>query len=112
MFPGPCAAKGGYTGCNFDVSRYDPCNSGMVGCDPCSINQDCHPFDDTVIDEPRDLAYLDSLRGDHTFVTTNFNQTRDLRGDIAFDVSGLPAGASMTTHGQFALLKAWRGYVY
>lgn len=112
MFPGPCEVKGGYSGCNFDVARYDPCSTGMVGCDPCSINQDCHPFDDTVIDEPRDLAYLDSQRGDYTFVTTNFNQTRDLRGDLPVTASGLPPGASMTTHGIYALLKPWRGYVY
>jgi len=112
MFPGPCAAQGGYSGCNFDVSRYDPCNSGMVGCDPCSINQDCHPFDDTVIDEPRDLAYLDSQRGDYTFITTNFNQTRDLRGDLPISMMGLAPGSSLTTHGPCAQLKPFRGYVY
>lgn len=110
MFPGPCAAQDGT--CNFDVSRYDPCSSGVIGCDPCSINQDCHPFDDTIIDEPRDLAYLDSQRGDYTFITTNFNQTRDLRGDLGTDAGCVPTGASMTTHGPYARLTPWRGYVY
>lgn len=110
MFPGPKEACGQY--CNFDVSRYDPCSTGMIACDPCLIKQDCHPFDDTVIDEPRDLAYLDQQRGDSSYITTRFNQTRDLRGDIAIDVCGVPAGASLTTHGPFTETVPYRPYVY
>lgn len=108
MFSG----SGSAPSCNFDVSRYDPCSGGSVGCDPCSIKQDCAPFDDTVIDEPRDLAYLDSMRGDYTFITTNFNQTFDPRGDLPVCINGVPPGAQMTTHGPFAQTKAYRGYVY
>ena len=111
MFPGPQEGCGDH--CNFDVSRYDPCGSGMIACDPCQIKDDCHPFDDTVIDEPRDLAYLDGLRGDPTFITTRFNITRDPRGDIPVVVDDIPEGASVTTHGQFwSCGNPWRGYVY
>lgn len=99
--------------CDFNYSKYNPCMSGVVGCDPCKINQDCHPFDDTVIDEPRDLAYIDYQRGYRSFITTNFNQTRDLRGDIPVGVAaGAPIGASQTTHGPYATLHSYRGYVY
>jgi hypothetical protein len=112
MFPGP---KEGACN-NFNVSYYNPCNSGMIaGRDPCGIRDDCHPFDDTVIDEPRDIAYLDALRGDETFITTNFNQSKDLRGDLPVGIAPgcvLPPGASQSTHGAFAMLKPWRGWVY
>ena len=126
MFPGPSEGCGDY--CNMDVSRYDPCNIGMLACDPCKVSDDCHPFDDTVIDEPRDLAYLDGIRADGlTFVTTNFNQTTDLRGDIPVGIPQCaihadpnqcdsccyaPAGASLSTHGAFLETKPYRGYVY
>jgi hypothetical protein len=111
MFPGPFSSQGC---CNdFNLSYYNPCASGMVsGRDPCGIKDDCHPFDDTVIDEPRDIAYLDSLRGDQTFITTNFNQSTDLRGDLPVGLDCTPVGASQTTHGAYAMLKQWRGYVY
>ncbi len=126
MFPGPSEGCGDY--CNMDVSRYDPCNIGMLACDPCKVSDDCHPFDDTVIDEPRDLAYLDGIRADGlTFVTTNFNQTTDLRGDIPVGIPQCalhadpnqceaccyaPAGASLSTHGAFLSTVPYRGYVY
>ena len=77
-----------------------------------SNSQEIYPFEDTIIDAPRDLAYVDSLRGDHTFITTKFNQSKDLRGDIPIDVTHIPNGASVSTHGPFATLTPWRGYVY
>jgi hypothetical protein len=109
MFPGPQEAA-----CNnFNVSYYNPCMGGIVaGKDPCGIRDDCHPFDDTVIDEPRDIAYLDALRGDYTFITTNFNQSKDLRGDLPVALAPTPTGASVTTHGAYAMLKPFRGWVY
>lgn len=128
MFPGPDEACGKY--CNMDYSRYDPCSVGMVACDPCKTEQNCVPFADTVIDEPRDLAYLEGLRGDATFLTTNFLQTRDPRGDIPVgipqcalqgDGSGgggddaccaAPTGGSMTTHGAFLSTKPVRQFVF
>jgi len=125
MFPGPDEACGSY--CDMDYSRYDPCSIGQVACDPCKIKQDCSVFADTVIDEPRDLAYLEGLRGDATFLTTNFNQTRDLRGDLPVGIPQCaqhcnpgdcssccyaPPGGSLTTHGAFLSTVPVRTYVY
>jgi hypothetical protein len=46
---------------------------------------------------------LDGVQGGPvTYLTTNYNQTRDLRGDIPVPVTQAPAGASMPTHGAFA----------
>jgi len=126
MFAGPSEGCSQY--CNMDLSRYDPCNIGMVTCDPCKINDSCQPFDDTVIDEPRDLAYLDGIRADGlTFLTTNFNQSTDLRGDLPVglpqcavhndpsqcsDCCIAPAGASLSTHGVFLETVPLRTYTY
>jgi len=125
MFPGPDEACGTY--CDMDYSRYDPCSIGQVACDPCKIKQDCSVFADTVIDEPRDLAFLEGLRGDATFLTTNFNQSRDLRGDLPVGIPQCalhcnpgdcdaccfaPSGASMTTHGAFLATRPTRTFVY
>lgn len=95
-----------------------------VGMD-CADNtdyDDCHPFDDILITEPRSNIYGDCFRGYHTFVTTNFNQTRDLRGDIPVGACSSgpcgesscgagPQGASVSSHYNVAL-KPYRGFVY
>ena len=100
MFPGPMDATN-------HMFR------GQVTCNPCRIDQTCHPFNDTVIDEPRDLAYINALRGDSTFITTNFNQSKDLRGSIAVPTyGGTPIGAKVATHGAFGATKRYRPYVY
>lgn len=73
----------------------------------------CQPFDDIIIEEPRDDVYGDCFKGDATFVTRNFNQTRDPRGDIAVVLcSAPPVGASQSTQGPWALGKAYRKFVY
>jgi len=126
MFPGPDEACGKY--CDMDYSRYDPCSIGAVACDPCKVDQTCSPFSDTVIDEPRDLAYLEGLRGDATFLTTNFLQSRDLRGDIPVGIPQCalhcnpgecgpsccvaPTGGSMTTHGPYLATRPVRQFVF
>lgn len=98
---------------SFNQAVYNRYDGGVVTGDPYQIRDDIHPFDSVVIDEPRDLAYLDNLRGDYTFVTRNFNQSRDLRGDIAVKVDAMPPpGASLSTHGPYATLKPYRPYVY
>jgi hypothetical protein len=45
-------------------------------------------------------------------LTTNFNQTRDLRGDIPVTIRETPTGASEPTHGAYAMVVPYRGGVY
>lgn len=71
-----------------------------------------NPFDDVAIDEPRDLTTVDNLMGNNVYVTRRFNQSRDLRGDIAQDFQGVPAGASLSTQGLYLRTQAYRGWVY
>lgn len=69
----------------FLPSGYGPYGGNGIACNPC--RNPCSPFDDTIIDEP-DFAYRDALMGNYSFVTTNFNQTRDLRGDLPVGLGG------------------------
>lgn len=108
MYPGPgepqsCAP----------YSVYNACSGMAIGTgDVCTSTEYCNAFEDTIIDEPRDLAWVDNLRGDYTFVTSNFNQSIDPRGDIAVGPGCPPPGASLSTHGVYHVGKPWRGYVY
>lgn len=71
------------------------------------------PFAGVVIPKTRDVAMLDNVQGAPvTYLTTNFNQTYDLRGDIPVPVTQAPPGASIPTHGAFAEVYPYRGYVY
>jgi hypothetical protein len=66
------------------------------------------PFAGVVIPEARPAGYLDGVMGTQEFLTTNFNQSRDLRGDIPVTIRETPTGASMATHGGFAMVVPYR----
>jgi hypothetical protein len=97
----------------FGLSKGDPFLTGVLTVNPYLINEDHFPFDDTVIDAPRDVAYTDQLWGGTTVITQKSkNATRDIRGDIAPDVSGgVPIGAGMATIGAFNVFHPYRPYV-
>lgn len=59
-------------------------------------------FKDILIEEPKDLLVQEQINPNFSFVTTNFNQTRDLRGDIPLSVNHLPPGASWSSYGMLS----------
>ncbi|QPB44248.1 hypothetical protein [Medusavirus stheno T3] len=70
------------------------------------------PFAGVVIPEARPTGYLDGVMGTQEFLTTNYNQSRDLRGDIPVTIRETPTGASMSTQGGHSMVVAYRGNVY
>jgi hypothetical protein len=72
------------------------------------------PFAGVVIPRVPDAVSLQGVldSGYQSYLTTNWNQTRDLRGDIPVPVTTVPTGASVSVHGAFAEVYPYRGYVY
>lgn len=67
-----------------------------------------HPFpsydDIEVIPPPQPVGYIAGLDSTPDYLTNNFNQSRDLRGDIPVKIQEVPTGASESTQGAFALV--------
>jgi hypothetical protein len=68
--------------------------SGVLTVNPYEVKEDVYPMDDVVIDAPRAVAYTDNLWGGSSVITQNKNQSKDLRGDIAPLIHGVPQGQS------------------
>lgn len=74
-------------------------------------------FEDVLIDPPRDLLWQDNLSESATFLTNNFNQSHDLRGDIEIGALNLGGevgpfgGINQSTHGPYERMKPLRQYV-
>lgn len=62
------------------------------------------PFAGISIPEPRPVGYLEGVGGGQEVLTTNFNQTRDLRGDIPVTIHETPTSASKPTHSTYTMV--------
>lgn len=98
---------------NNSVSRfgiYNPCGDKK---NSTSSVSECDAWDDVIISEPRDLPYIDNFLAPTSYMSNNFNQNYDLRGDLPpSTTASIPVGARFPPRGQHEVAKKYRGYVY
>jgi len=73
-----------------------------------------NPFNNILVDAPRDIAYSANHLGQPSIITTKRNMSYDVRGDIAVNLQpGAPIGASIPSNGAYLThTGVVRGYLY
>lgn len=110
--------------CSNNVQAMGPCSAGFGLSSnqlfPTSVSP-CDGFDQVLVSAPMDFLYADNLMNDVNVLTTNRNQSHDLRGEPAiaavFSESngrmemGPFGGVSVGTIGPYEIRKATRTYI-